>query len=124
MILYVSQEYYGEAVPIPFPATMEQVRDELGGLGVGSQPLFIRGSGPVWHFEDRIDPADLLQKTGVQKLNQLGRFRCHGGNQHLEHRGYRARRGSGRNLCGPGFQVQSIGSGLSHQYVRRSDQRS
>ena len=71
MILYVSQEYYGEAVPIPFPATMEQVRDELGGLDTGSQPLFIRGSGPVWHFEDRLDQADLVQETGVQKLNQL-----------------------------------------------------
>ena len=71
MILYVSQEYYGEAVPIPFPATMEQVRDELGGLGTGSQPLFIRGSGPVWHFEDRLDQADLVQESGVQKLNRL-----------------------------------------------------
>ena len=26
MILCVSQEYYGESVPIPFPATAEEVR--------------------------------------------------------------------------------------------------
>lgn len=71
MILCVSQEYYGESVPIPFPATAEEVREELGKLDTGSQPLFIRGDGPVWHFEDRLDPAVLYQETGVEKLNRL-----------------------------------------------------
>ena len=71
MILCVSQEYYGESVPIPFPATAEEVREELGKLDTGSQPLFIRGDGPVWHFEDRLDPAALYQETGVEKLNRL-----------------------------------------------------
>ena len=71
MILCVSQEYYGESVPIPFPATAEEVREELGKRDTGSQPLFIRGDGPVWHFEDRLDPAVLYQETGVEKLNRL-----------------------------------------------------
>ena len=71
MILCVSQEYYGESVPTPFPATAEEVREELGKLDTGSQPLFIRGDGPVWHFEDRLDPAVLYQETGVEKLNRL-----------------------------------------------------
>ena len=74
MILCVSKEYYGEGVPIPFPATAEEVREELGRLDAGGQPLFIRGDGPVWHFEDRLDPAALYQETGVEKLNQLARL--------------------------------------------------
>ena len=61
MILYVSNEYYGEGIPIPFPATAEEVRKKLD---AGVQPLFIRGNGPVWHFEDRLDPAALYQETG------------------------------------------------------------
>ena len=68
MILYVSNEYYGEGIPIPFPATAEEVRKKLD---AGVQPLFIRGNGPVWHFEDRLDPAALYQETGVEKLNRL-----------------------------------------------------
>lgn len=68
MILYVSNEYYGEGIPIPFPATAEEVRKKLD---AGVQPLFIRGDGPVWHFEDRLDPAALYQETGVEKLNRL-----------------------------------------------------
>ncbi len=36
MILCVSQEYYGESVPIPFPATAEEVREELGKLDTGA----------------------------------------------------------------------------------------
>ena len=68
MILYVSNEYYGEGIPIPFPATAEEVRKKLD---AGVQPLFIRGNGPVWHFEDRRDPAALYQETGVEKLNRL-----------------------------------------------------
>ena len=68
MILYVSNEYYGEGIPIPFPATAEEVRKKLD---AGVQPLFIRGNGPVWHFEDRLDPAVLYQETGVEKLNRL-----------------------------------------------------
>lgn len=71
MILYVSNEYYGEGIPIPFPATAEEVRKELEKLDAGVQPLFIRGNGPVWHFEDRLDPAALYQETGVEKLNRL-----------------------------------------------------
>lgn len=71
MILYVSNEYYGEGIPIPFPATAEEVRKELEKLDAGVQPLFIRGDGPVWHFEDRLDPAALYQETGVEKLNRL-----------------------------------------------------
>ena len=68
MILYVSNKYYGEGIPIPFPATAEEVRKKLD---AGVQPLFIRGDGPVWHFEDRLDPAALYQETGVEKLNRL-----------------------------------------------------
>jgi len=68
MILYVSNEYYGEGIPIPFPATAEEVRKKLD---AGVQPLFIRGNGPVWHFEDRLDSAALYQETGVEKLNRL-----------------------------------------------------
>ena len=71
MILNVSKEYYGPAVPIPFPATAEQVRAELDKLDADGQPLFIRGDGPVWHFEDRLDPAALYQETGVEKMNRL-----------------------------------------------------
>ncbi|WP_295759498.1 hypothetical protein [uncultured Oscillibacter sp.] len=69
--LYVSNEYYGEGIPIPFPATAEEVRKELDRLDADGQPLFIRGNGPVWHFEDRLDPAALYQETGVEKLNRL-----------------------------------------------------
>ena len=71
MILCISKEYYGESLPIPFPATAEEVRKELGKLDTGSQPLFIRGDGPVWHFEDQLDPAALYQENGVEKLNRL-----------------------------------------------------
>ena len=71
MILNVSKEYYGPAVPIPFPAAAERVREELDKLNADGQPLFIRGDGPVWHFEDWLDPAELYRETGVEKLNRL-----------------------------------------------------
>lgn len=71
MILYVSKERCGEGAAIAFPATAEQVQDELRGLGGDGQLLFIRGEGPAWRFEDQLDPAGLLQREGIHKLNRL-----------------------------------------------------
>ena len=47
------------------------MRKQIGKLDTGIQPLYIRGDGPVWHFEDQLDPAALYQENGVEKLNRL-----------------------------------------------------